>query len=73
MKNDVVAAVATPPGRGAIGVVRISGKSAADVLNRIFSPRPGRWQSHKLYHGFIQHHNIKRDEVMAVLMRGPKS
>ena len=33
MANDVVAAIATPPGRGGIGVVRISGPNLAGMLN----------------------------------------
>ncbi|MCC8074938.1 MAG: tRNA uridine-5-carboxymethylaminomethyl(34) synthesis GTPase MnmE [Clostridiales bacterium] len=36
---DTIAAIATAPGRGAIGILRISGPSAVDVLDRVFTPR----------------------------------
>lgn len=37
--EDTIAAIATPPGRAALGIVRISGKSCAEILPRIFLPR----------------------------------
>ncbi len=36
---DTIAAIATAPGRGAIGILRISGPEAVDVLERVFTPR----------------------------------
>ncbi|MCD8188855.1 MAG: tRNA uridine-5-carboxymethylaminomethyl(34) synthesis GTPase MnmE [Clostridiales bacterium] len=36
---DTIAAIATAPGRGAIGILRISGSEAVDVLGRVFTPR----------------------------------
>ncbi|MCD8051538.1 MAG: tRNA uridine-5-carboxymethylaminomethyl(34) synthesis GTPase MnmE [Clostridiales bacterium] len=36
---DTIAAIATAPGRGAIGILRISGPEAVDVLDRVFTPR----------------------------------
>ncbi len=40
--NDTISAIATPPGQGGVGVVRISGKRAADVARAILGklPRP---------------------------------
>src|ERR1051325_7130063 len=37
--EDTIAAVATPSGRAALGIVRISGKSCAEILPRVFLPR----------------------------------
>ena len=37
--EDTIAAVATPAGRAALGIVRISGKSCAEILPRVFLPR----------------------------------
>jgi tRNA modification GTPase len=37
--EDTIAAVATPPGRAALGIVRISGKSCSEILPRVFLPR----------------------------------
>jgi tRNA modification GTPase len=41
--DDTIAAVATPPGKGAIGVVRLSGSRARAMLDRLFLPggKPG--------------------------------
>ena len=37
-RNDTIAAIATPPGSGGIGIVRISGPRAKEVLARMFLP-----------------------------------
>lgn len=74
--DDTIVAPATPPGEGGIGIVRLSGPGAEDMLSRFFSPRcfADRLESHRLYYGFI--HDAKGqavDEVMAVIMRKPRS
>ena len=78
VSSDTIAAVATPPGLGAIGVVRISGEKAADILSKVFAPsRPKtKWESHKMYYGHIKHAawDISLiDEVMCVYMKAPKT
>jgi len=37
--EDTIAAIATPPGRAALGIVRISGKSCTEILPRVFLTR----------------------------------
>lgn len=37
---DTIAATATPPGRGAIGIVRVSGPLAPDIARRLFGDLP---------------------------------
>jgi len=39
--TDTIAAIATPIGKGGIGIIRISGPKARDILDRIFRPRGG--------------------------------
>ncbi|MGH9749632.1 MAG: tRNA uridine-5-carboxymethylaminomethyl(34) synthesis GTPase MnmE [Candidatus Polarisedimenticolia bacterium] len=39
--SDTIVAISTPPGRGGIGVVRLSGPRAAAIARRIFQPRDG--------------------------------
>jgi tRNA modification GTPase len=53
-------------------MVRVSGPLSAEILGRIFLPAK-KWKSRRLYHGFIYNNGEKQDEVMAVLMRGPRS
>jgi tRNA modification GTPase len=36
--DDTIAAIATPPGEGGIGIVKISGPLATDILRRLFKP-----------------------------------
>ena len=38
MKNDTIVAIATPPGRGGIGVVRLSGENAVEIASQLIRP-----------------------------------
>jgi tRNA modification GTPase len=71
-ENDVIAAISTPPGRGAIGVVRLSGAGAVGVAKRFFTPVK-RFRSHRMYYGSVVHDGKKVDEVMLCCMLAPKS
>ncbi len=70
-----IAAIATPVGPGAIGVIKISGREAEAILRRIFRPKRPRtqFQSHRLYYGHIIDPDRGEviDEVLATLMRAP--
>lgn len=70
-----IAAIATPPGPGGIGVIRISGPAALPVLQALFRPRhaPLSYQSHRLYYGQViaPASGIALDEALAVFMRAP--
>jgi len=73
-KTDTIAAVATPPGTGGIGIIRISGPDALPILLRLFRPHKQRktLQSHKLYYGTaVADDGRVLDEVLAVYMRAP--
>jgi tRNA modification GTPase len=39
--NDTITAIATPPGEGGIGVIRLSGKDALAIALRLFHPTKG--------------------------------
>ena len=74
---DTIAAVATPPGTGGIGIIRVSGPKAEDIASRLFRPtRPGfTLKSHRLCHGRIVSARSGRvlDEVLAAFMKKPQS
>ncbi len=75
-KNDTIAAIATPPGTGGIGIIRISGPGAQAILARIFTPSQphARLKSHTLYHGTVAGRDGQvLDEVLAVFMRAPRT
>ena len=75
-KQDTIAAIATPPGTGGIGIIRMSGPDAESILNRIFSPA-GRGglplRNRELTYGRITDGGRVMDECMAVIMRAPGS
>lgn len=75
MLGDTIAAIATAPGEGAIGVVRISGPEARTILERIFRPRrPGRLVPFQMRLGdIVASDGEVIDEVLAVFMQGPAS
>jgi tRNA modification GTPase len=74
--EETIAAIATAPGSGGIGIVRISGPEAESILRRLFVPqRPqNAWQSHRLCYGkVVDRSGTVLDEAMAVLMCAPHS
>jgi len=74
--DDTIAAIATPPGTGGIGIIRISGPDAEAVFRRIFRPhRPHEiYQSHMLYYGsVVDCEGRVLDEVLGVFMKAPKT
>ena len=38
MNQDTIAAIATAPGQGGIGIIRISGEKAPEILQDVFKP-----------------------------------
>ncbi len=85
MENSTIAAIATPPGAGGIGIIRISGPEALKILGRIFLPHngcvssgeagPDPWESHRLYYGKITDPSggAAVDEALVAYMRAPHS
>ena len=76
MNQDTIAAIATAPGQGGIGIIRISGEKAPEILLDIFRPAgKDRWlpESHRLTYGQVFDGDEELDECMAVIMRAPNS
>lgn len=79
MKTDTIAAIATGMTEAGVGIVRISGDEAFDVIDRIFRNAKGcpvklsERESHTVHYGFIYDGEEKVDEALVILMRGPKS
>lgn len=77
--QDTIVALATPPGTGAIGVVRLSGPAALEIAERVF--RAGRGVSlsevgsHRLTHGHMVDVESGQilDEVMLAAMHAPRT
>ncbi len=72
--DDTVVALATPPGMGAIGVIRVSGKQTFSILNDLFPSKNLLEQaSHTIVVGLLKDQNKVLDEVVLSLFKGPKS
>ena len=72
--NDTIAAIATAPGIGGIGIIRISGSQSFAILQRLFRPHRFHttFQTHKLYYGtIVDRDGVVLDEVLAVFMQAP--
>ncbi len=76
-RNDTIAAISTGMTNSGIGVVRISGEDAVKVADRIFRKPNGRKLSEEktftIHYGHIYDENELIDEVLVMLMRGPRS
>lgn len=77
--NDTIAAPATPAGGSGIGIVRISGKDALGVADRIFLAKDGRkvssFKSYTVHYGWVVEPQSAGiiDEVILTVMRAPRS
>lgn len=78
VNTDTIAAIATAMGNSGIGIVRISGDEAIAVADRVFKTKNGKKKlagekSHTIHYGFICDGDEIIDEVLVMLMRGPRS
>ena len=77
MRTDTIAAIATAMSSSGIGIIRISGDEAVEIVSRIFLMKNGKKLSdmptHTIHYGHIKDGDEVIDEVMVVLMRAPKS
>ncbi len=78
MQNDTIAAIATPPGIGGIGIVRVSGPDAFATVMPLLRQAGGRTdlpQSHLLTYGHIADPATGEifDEVLVTFMRAPRT
>lgn len=72
--DDTIIALATPPGVGAIGVIRLSGSKAFIIANHLFHSKNLLQQpSHTLHVGFLKEGEKILDEAVVSLFKGPKS
>jgi tRNA modification GTPase len=75
-RTDTITAVATPPGEGAIAVIRVSGSDALEIGDRIFRGRRplSASRGYTLHHGTIfSAEGLDLDEVLATVFRSPRS
>ena len=74
--DETIAAIATPFGEGSVGMIRISGEQAGEILSKIFVPAGGELAAdRKMTYGHIVDpaDGSTVDEVLCVMMRGPRT
>jgi tRNA modification GTPase len=74
--TETIAAIATPPGQGGVGIVRISGSSVWKIADAIFqsAERPSLAQGGTFLHGsVIAADGTEIDEALCLIFRAPKS
>ena len=69
---DTIVALATPPGRGGLGIVRLSGPDARAIAGRLLSPVA--WQSWRAHTAqLLSRDGHPVDQVMATFFQAPRS
>ena len=78
MNSDTIAAIATAMTSSGIGIVRISGKDALTIIDKIYKSKSGKKKisecnSHTIHYGYIYDGEEVVDEVMILLMKAPNT
>lgn len=75
--DDTIAAIATAPGEGGIGIIRISGEKSLQVAQSIFKSKSGKmikdYNARTLIYGKVVDNEKVIDEVLVAYMKGPNS
>ena len=77
INQETIIALATPNGLGAISVIRVSGKDAILITDKLFRSKKNKvlsdQQSHTVHLGHLLKNNREIDEVLITLFKGPHS
>lgn len=77
MNEDIICAISTPPGMGAIAVVRLSGKGSIELVDNMFRSPSGKKlseaQPNTVHFGQIEREGALLDEVLVTLFHAPRS
>lgn len=72
--TDTIVALATPSGAGAIGVIRLSGSRAIEIINSVFKGKDlSKQESHTIHFGTVYDGVELIDEVLVSLFIAPRS
>ncbi|WP_129139821.1 tRNA uridine-5-carboxymethylaminomethyl(34) synthesis GTPase MnmE [Modicisalibacter coralii] len=69
--QDTIAALATPPGRGGVGIIRVSGPACRAIAESVLGTRPA--PRHAVYGPFLGGDGQAIDEGIALFFPGPHS
>jgi len=72
--DDTIVALATPPGVSALGIIRLSGRNAFNIINQLFpSKNLSEQRSHSIHIGFLKDDDTMLDEVVISIYKSPHS
>jgi len=72
--ENTIASIATAPGNGAIAIIRISGKQAVEIADKVFSQDVKKLLTHRATYGkILSKSNSVIDEVLLISMLAPRS
>ena len=73
-QDDTIAAISTPPGEGAISVIRLSGRNAIEIAQKIFTGPVQTFATHTAHYGkILSKEGQTLDAVLLLVMRAPRS
>ena len=70
---ETIVALATPPIKSALGIIRLSGDDVFEVINKCFSKDISNINERTIVYGSIVDDNDKIDDVVLLAYKGPKS
>ena len=78
MAAETIAAIATAMSASGIGIIRMSGPESRKIANQIYRSKNGKKKmdevpSHTIHYGFIYDGDEEIDEVLVMVMDGPRS
>ena len=72
--NDIIVAISTALGKGAISIVRLSGKGSIELVSKCFKGKDlTKEESHTIHFGYIKDKDETIDQVLVSIMRAPKT
>ena len=71
--TETICAIATPKGVGAIAIIRLSGKDAIEIVNKIFSKDITNEKGYSVHYGTIADSQRVIDDVIVTIYRAPHS
>lgn len=76
-EKDTIAAISTAVSDSGIGIVRISGEKAIEIADKVYLGKNNKrlisQRTHTIHYGYIVDNGTIIDEVLVMIMKGPKS
>ena len=72
-ERATIAAISTPPGRGGVAVVRVSGPDAFDVASALAGRRVDSSCAGRFFHAVLRHDGRVLDDGLVLVFKGPAS